>query len=130
MVHHRQLKIGASSLLLAATSLMTPAVFAFDYSVSGFVRQEMAYKINNQQNPNNANGNTVNDKPVRNIALDDTGACLLLDGLALISQLQGNTVPGSCIGGTLPEMIVRDGLDQENDWNVFATRVEIDTNLT
>ena len=44
---------GLPVLALAMTPLVTPVASAFDYTVSGFIRQEMAYKLNDEENPGN-----------------------------------------------------------------------------
>ncbi|OUS14097.1 hypothetical protein A9Q89_01115 [Gammaproteobacteria bacterium 53_120_T64] len=103
-------------LALVASALIAPPVSAFDYSVSGFIRQEMAYKINSSQNPNSAHGNPLNGVTVTNLVPLDPLACLAVDILAGVG----------CINGTLPRTKARKDLDQSVDWNVNATRAEID----
>ncbi len=125
----RKIKIGASLLSLSATALVSIPSSAFDYSVSGFIRQEMAYKINSDQNPNNPNGNPLNGKSVDNEVYNHDGGCLLIDALNALSIIQGDPSQGFCANGTLPPKITKPYLDQENDWNVFATRAEVDIDL-
>ena len=105
-----------SLLALASAALVSPAVTAFDYTVSGFIRQEMAYKLNNDQNPNNANGNPHNGNYYTNLVTEDLVACAAVDILAGVG----------CLNGTLPRTLNRKELSQENEWNVNATRVEVD----
>ncbi|MBQ0721513.1 MAG: hypothetical protein KBT88_01200 [Gammaproteobacteria bacterium] len=103
-------------LALAFVGLLSPTVFALDYAVSGFIRQEMAYKINSDQNQNSAHGNPLNGKSYTNLVTEDFIACAAVDLLAGVG----------CLNGTLPKTLGRKDLDQEVDWNVNATRAEID----
>ncbi len=116
MISNKQARLGVSMLALAGAPFLSPAVSAFDYSVSGFIRQEMAYKISSDQNPNNPHGNPLNGESQGNRALTDPGACALIDGLS----------GGACSGGFIPPNLTKPKLDQETDWNVFATRAEVD----
>ena len=113
---------GLPVLALAAAPLLSPVASAFDVSVSGFIRQEMAYKMNNDQNLQNPNGNPLNGTSLPNKALSNPGACQLLDDLA----------GGACSGGFLPSTMDKPENNRESDWNVFATRAEVDikVNLT
>jgi len=86
------------SMLGMAAVLAAPIASAFDYSVSGFIRQEMAYKLNNDENWNLRGGSPLNGKPV------------------------------NFTGPYVPEGTVRTQVDKstDNDWNVFATKAEVD----
>ena len=108
----RKVLLGVALLALLAPSVSS----AFDYTVSGFIRQEMAYKLNNDQNPNNANGNPHNGNYYTNLVTEDLVACAAVDILAGVG----------CLNGTLPRTLNRKELSQENEWNVNATRVEVD----
>jgi len=99
---------GLPALALAATSLVTPVASAFDFSVSGFIRQEMAYKLNDNENPNTQGGNKYNGRGY--VAKGD-----LLEVMAPGSK-------GQIITG-------RRDLSKNNDWNVFATKSEIDVSF-
>ena len=103
MINNKQMKIGVSALALAGASVLSPAVSAFDVSISGFIRQEMAYKISDDENPNNRGGFKHN------------GVSTPLDG--------------PFVGGPpgIPNTLVDKSTD--NDWNVFATKTEIDFNM-
>ncbi len=83
-----------------AGMLLSSAPLLADSSVSfsGMIRQEMAYSIGSQQNPFNHQGNAYNGEP------------------------KLNTVTG--------ETIVRldSDVSQDNDWNLMATRIELDMN--
>lgn len=117
MISNKQARLGVSMLALAGAPFLSPAVSAFDYSVSGFIRQEMAYKINSDQNPNNPHGNPLNGESQGNRALIHPGSC------ALINRLSG----GGCdyLKAVQPNL-TKTKLDNETDWNVFATRAEVD----
>ena len=88
---------------------------AIDVSVSGFVRQEMAYKISSEENPNNRGGFTHNGEQV------------LLEGGFMppggIPCGAGTAAFGGTYGCNDPDKSV------DNDWNVFATRGELDFNI-
>ncbi len=94
-------------LALAGVPFVSPAVSAFDVSVSGFIRQEMAYKLNNNENPNTTGGNHFNGK-----SYATQGDLTVLNGIP----------NGTIISG-------RRDLSTDNDWNVFATKSEIDVNI-
>ncbi|OUS13726.1 hypothetical protein A9Q89_01775 [Gammaproteobacteria bacterium 53_120_T64] len=104
MINKKQARLGVSMLALAGAPFLSPSVSAFDYSVSGFIRQEMAYKLNNEENPNTTGGNHFNGK----------------DYLT-----QGKLLPVP--NGTL--LTSREDHSTDNDWNVFATKAEVDVSL-
>ncbi len=92
--------------LVAADSAL-----ALDVSVSGFIRQEMAYKITNDENPNNRGGFPYN------------GELVLLDG----AYMPPGGLPCGLLAGA--------GCNQpdkstDNDWNVFATKAELDFTIS
>jgi hypothetical protein len=121
MINKKQAKLGVSMLALAGAPFLSSAVSAFDYSVSGFIRQEMAYKINSDQNPNNPHGNPRNGESQGNRALTDPGACALIDAVG---------GAGACAGLTaFQPNLTKTKLDNETDWNVFATRAEVDVSV-
>ena len=107
MINKKQAKLGVSMLALAGVPFVSPAVSAFDVSVSGFIRQEMAYKLNNNENPNTTGGNHFNGK-----SYATKGDLTVLNGIP----------NGTIISG-------RRDLSTDNDWNVFATKSEIDVNI-
>ncbi len=83
---------------------------AIDITMSGFVRQEMAYKISNDENPNNRGGFTHNGEQV------------LLEGAFM--------PPGGLPCGALAgQACNQPDKSVDNDWNVFATRAELDFNI-
>ncbi|MBQ0720721.1 MAG: hypothetical protein KBT88_09975 [Gammaproteobacteria bacterium] len=102
-MNNKKARVGMSVLALAGLPLVAPQVSAFDYAVSGFIRQEMAYKLSNTENPNTTGGNHFNGKSY---------------------VTQGKFLPpGQVITG-------RRDLSTDNDWNVFATKSEIDVNFS
>lgn len=106
-------RIGLTSL--GVTILTAPiSALAFDYSVSGFIRQEMAYKLNNNENQNITGGNRYNGE-----TYVTKGDLLPIPGVAA----PGVSIPvGTPISG-------RRDLSTDNDWNVFATKGELDINF-
>ncbi len=116
MSNNKKLGLRSSVLALASVGLLSQSAVAFEYTVSGFIRQEAAFKLNNDQNPNSAHGNPLNGKYYTNLVAEDLIACAAVDVLAGVG----------CIDGTLPDTLHRKKLSQETEWNVNATRVEID----
>ena len=104
---------GLPVLALAAAPLLSPVASAFDVTVSGFIRQEMAYKINNAENHNNRGGSKYN------------GATYYTRGKILAND-PNNPVP---LGTPLN---FKEDKSKSNDWNLFATKAEVDVkvNLT
>ena len=88
---------------LVSAAVAAPAAFALDLNVSGFIRQEMAYKITDAENPFNQQGNLYNGKPVDNY----------------VHGLYG-----------LPPAVTRPDYAESNDWNLQATRAELDIAAT
>ena len=111
---------GLPVLALATVPLFTPVASAFDVSISGFIRQEMAYKINNDQNIQNPNGNPLKGSSLANKALSSPGACQLIDDLSGV---------GACSNGYIPPTLDKVENNLESDWNVFATRAEVEFNM-
>ena len=101
----------ALSALITAPLLYTPVADAFDYTVSGFIRQEMAYKLNNNENELNRATNKANGT-----ASYPGGKILaLVPGIILPKDRPINSKGDRSGGG---------------DWNVFATRAEVDIKAT
>lgn len=78
--------------------LVVPETFAGDVSVSGFVRQEAAFKLSNDDSFFNQTGNPFN-------------------GVTVTSAFSGVDV-------------TRNDLSERNDWNVMATRAELDFEIS
>ncbi|PWR25248.1 DUF1302 family protein [Zavarzinia aquatilis] len=112
----------------ALVGLVMPA-FGVDFSISGFVQQQIAVKITDQENPNNQAGDPFNGKKV---PLEPLGADLgslqavnnLLSSLSL-PQLNDLTNPllGSSV--TVPPTGYRDVRSTSNDFNLMMTRIEV-----
>ncbi len=98
---------GLPTLALAFTLSLAPVASAIEVSVSGFIRQEMAYKISSDENPTSRGGSKFNGKTT------------LLDG-PLVNVLTSGT---PVVPVTLEDKSI------DNDWNVFATKAEIDFNI-
>ena len=90
-------KLAGISALATLSALATGALAA-DWSLSGFVRQEMAVNTNNEGNMNNQQSNIWNGVPVKSVGL----------GAAFAPTL---TRPASKI--------------QDNTFNQFTTRLEV-----
>jgi len=104
-------------------------VLAIDFTISGFIRQEMAFKLSDKENQANNHGNPFNGKdvPLEPLGLDlstVTGVNNLLSGLGL-PTLGNVTQPlfGSAV--TLPPTGRRNVRTADNDFNLFATRLEV-----
>ena len=102
MINKKQARAGVSLLALAGVPFLSPSVSAFDYSVSGFIRQEMAYKLSDHENQATTGGNAFNGQDYV------TKGKLLPPGLVINSREDHST---------------------DNDWNVFATKAEIDVSM-
>ena len=88
--------IGLSLLGTVLGAAATPAL-AVDISFSGYVRQEVAVKLGDEENPFNTQGNTYN----------------------------GVDVPMNPLIPGLPTTAHRPARSAENDFNLFATRMEL-----
>lgn len=86
-------------LAVAMSLVMTDVVIAADWSLSGFVRQEVAVKTGSDQNINNWAGN-----PYNGVAATNTG-----------------------LGAGINPTLTRPAAQREDvDFNLFATRLELD----
>jgi len=92
---------GLPLLALMATPLMTPIASAIDVSVSGFIRQDMSWKLTNDDNYVNRGGNPLNGVPI---------------------ITSGALAPGVDI--------TKVDKSTDNDWNVFATKAELDFDIS
>ena len=111
----------ATTLLLGGLS-MTGVASAFDIKVAGFIRQEMAYNIGSKENPWLRGSPDIYKGGVGNLpsaASGHPGAELFWDCFTT----------GTCAnipGNDLPAGFVKPDLKQDNDWNLMATRAEVD----
>lgn len=90
---NRIVKLGAAATISVFGS---GGVLADDWSISGFVRQEVAAKTNSDQNTNNEQGNSFNGVAVRNTGL----------------------IPATNLARPAAST-------QKSDWNVFQSRLEL-----
>jgi hypothetical protein len=103
----KKLNLVLSTALLAGAASLTQTAQAFDISVSGFIRQEMAYKLDGGENRFNRSGSYENGR--------EHG----LDGA--FGPILGYDVLGST---------TKEDKSQNNNWNVFATKAELDFQFT
>lgn len=96
--------LSAGSLCIFIMSV-TSLAQAVDVSVSGFIRQEMAYKYTNQENPLNRSGSRFNGKT---------------------SPLNGPLVPAALQGAPTLGKVDK---SRDNDWNIMGTKGELDFNF-
>ena len=102
-----KLNLVAASVGAALAALGSGNAYADDWSFSGFVRQEFAYKTTNDYNINNIQGNSFNgvavpnSSPLTNGALGDIGF------------------------GVTPTLTRPASQTKHNDWNQFSTRLEL-----
>ena len=102
-----KLNLVAASVGAALAALGSGNAYADDWSFSGFVRQEFAYKTTNDYNINNIQGNSFNgvavpnSSPLTNGALGDLGF------------------------GVTPTLTRPASQTKHNDWNQFSTRLEL-----
>lgn len=114
-------------MLGAATALYGLAaagsVQAFDLAVSGFIRQEAAYRISGDPNPFlrgsayavGPQTNTVRGNPVAE---------------ATYAALTGQDVTNPASWALPPEQFIKDDYNMDERWNLMATRAEVDFNMT
>ena len=91
-------------ITLASIAVAAPSALAIDLNISGFIRQEMAYKLTDDENPFNQQGNVYNGKPTPNYVF--------------------NNILG------IPVDVTRPDYNKSNDWNLMATRGELDVQAT
>ena len=103
-------RAGLSALVLATGLPLAPAVGAFDVTVTGFIRQEMAYKIEPDEPKYNRSGMRLN------------GSSFPTDGRITPLVFAGFGLPASFI----PPTMDKEDKSQNNNWNVFATKAELD----
>lgn len=112
--------------LLASTS----ASQAFNLKVAGFIRQEMSYNIGSKENPWQRGSPDIYKGGVgtlQNTASGHPGAEAVWDGLrAQTAAALGMPAPPNT---DLPTTFSKPNLDKSNDWNLMATRAEIDFHM-
>jgi hypothetical protein len=122
------LKVALPSTVSAAMLWAAQAV-AIDVAVSGFIRQEAAYKLTNDENPLNRGSALV------------TGNLPVSPGAQAVLEAFNSLPPGSLAGltfGSLPNQaplappgstLYKKDYSMNNDWNLMATRAEVDFNI-
>jgi hypothetical protein len=106
-MHKKQLTRALQGLAVASAVAWAPMASAIDWTVSGFLRQEMAWKLDSgDENFWNQQGIVWNGKPQQN----------LVDGGTY--QRFGSPFTPKSYG------------EEDNDWNLMATRGELDIEAT
>lgn len=100
MRKHNTLATAIRAVTLLSVTAAAPAALAVDFNVSGFIRQEMAWKITDDENPFNQQGNLYNGEPTPNYVFTNV------------------------LG--VPVDVTRPDYSESNDWNLMATRGELD----
>ena len=115
-MYNKRLTRALQGLAVSSAVAWAPMAAAIDWTVSGFIRQEAAYKLGSgDENFWNQGGNTFNGKAQQN----------LIDGQSYTRFQTNPIVPiftfDSQAGGYGEE---------DNDWNLMATRAELDIEAT
>ncbi len=106
-MHKNQLTRALQGLTISSALVWASTASAIDWTVSGFLRQEAAWKLDSgDENFWNQQGNVWNGKAQRN----------LVDGLDYF-RFQSPFTPS-------------DYGEEDNDWNLMATRAELDIEAT
>lgn len=103
-----KLRFWVSTFAFTAALPVAQVAQAFDVSVSGFIRQEMAYKLEGDENRFNRTGSPENGVPVPTSSR--FAPFLGYDGLGL--------------------EFTKEDKSANNNWNVFATKAEVDFQFT
>ncbi|MDF1832703.1 MAG: DUF1302 family protein [Porticoccaceae bacterium] len=119
-----------SSTLALSLFASASASQAFNLKVAGFIRQEMSYSIGSKNNPWQRGSPDIYDGGVgtlQNTASGDPRAEAVWDGLrAQTAAALGAPPP---VDTNLPTSFLKPNLDKDNDWNLMATRAEIDFHM-
>mgnify|MGYP005813817359 CR=1 FL=1 len=106
---------------------------AFDLAVSGFIRQEAAYKLTNDENPwNRGSALVTGDLPNNSQFLRNPDNIKLLIGtgaLGLPPAAAGDPATVNAVMGQLTAPFQKKDYSMNNDWNLMATRAEVDFNM-
>ncbi len=109
---------------------MAETASAFEYKIAGFIRQEMSYNIGSKENPWQRGSPDIYKGGVGvlpNTASGHPGAEAVWDGLRF-QTASGLGIP--YVDTNLPTSFTKPDLDQSNDWNMQATRAEVDFKFT
>ena len=111
-----------ATMFLIGISVLCGSAYAFDIKVAGFIRQEVAYNIGSKNNPWQRGSPDIYTGGVGALpstASGHPGAELFWDCFTT----------GTCAdipGNDLPTGFIKPDLDKDNDWNLNATRAEVD----
>ena len=106
---------------------VTGTAQAFDLQVSGFIRQEAAYSLSGDANPLNR-GSALVSGPQFNTAFDSPNTLAFIDAF-VGGDGSGATALAARDAGLLPAFFPKEDLDKDADWNLMATRAEVDFNM-
>jgi hypothetical protein len=106
---------------------VTGTAQAFDLAVSGFIRQEAAYSLSGDANPLNR-GSALVSGPQFNTAFDSPNTLAFIDAF-VGGDGSGATALAARDAGLLPAFFPKEDLDKDADWNLMATRAEVDFNM-
>lgn len=112
----------------ATFGLMVPA-FGFDFSISGFIQHQMAFKLSDNENPNNQGGNPFNGQeiPLEPLGLDLGELAAVNNLLSALSlpALTDLTDPLFGSAATIPPTGYRNNRTTSNDLNLMMSRLEV-----
>ena len=112
----------AGSCALSGLLLGVPPAAAFDLAVSGFIRQEAAYRISGDPNPF-LRGSAYAVGPLDNTVRGNPVA------EATYAALTGQDVTNPASWMLPPEQFFKEDYNKDERWNLMATRAEIDFNM-
>jgi hypothetical protein len=126
-------KVAMASVMSAAI-LWAAQATAVDIAVSGFIRQEAAYKLTNDENPWNRGSALVSGEiPNQSQFLRNPANVAALIGTGLIpgvpSAAAGDPATVNAVMAGLTAPFQKQDLSMNNDWNLMATRAEVDFNI-
>lgn len=110
-IHRNFLSVSTVPVLLSGGMLLAMPGWAIDVAVSGFIRQEAAYKYSDRENELNRYGSKFNGK---SYTLDGalTGTPILPIPPGALTVFKG------------------EDLSKDNDWNLMGTKAEVDFNFS
>lgn len=119
--------LSAAAILTAGVTLTTETASAVDIKVGGFIRQEMSYNIGSKENPWQRGSPDIYKGGVGitpNTASGHPGSEAIWDNLRALYT--GGMAPNT----DLPTTFNKPNLNQSNDWNLMATRAEVDFKMS
>ena len=125
---------GGSVAAIVCGLAATGGAHAFDLAVSGFIRQEAAYKLTNDENPFNRGSALVSGEIANNsqfLRNPDNVALLIGSGaLGLPPEAAMDPATVNAVMAQLTAPFQKEDFSMNNDWNLMATRAEVDFNMT